>query len=114
MIHHDTPQQHITPDQIIADCVQLIPTDNEYLQHGIIQRFGSPLQPIYVDPCNVDINGVTYEQPMILPIYNGRFELIQCAVLQHGKRVEFTEGGIAKGFTYYGELKKDKPVMITH
>lgn len=114
MIHHDTPQQHITPDQIIADCVQLIPTDHEYLQHGIIQRFGSPLQPIYVDPCNVDINGVTYENPFILPIYNGRFELIQCAVLKDGKRIEFTEGGIAKGFAYYGELKKDKPVMITH
>ena len=114
MIHHDTPQQQITPDQIIADCVKLVPQDEKHLQHGIIQRFGSPLQPIYVDQCNVDINGITYEQPLILPIHNGSLELIQCAVLENGKRVEFTEGGIAKGFTYYGELKEDKPIIITH
>ena len=93
MIHHDTPQQQITPDQIIADCVKLMPQDAQYLQHGIIQRFGSPLQPIYVNQNTVEINDITYEQPLILPIYNGRLEPVHCAILEVGKRVEFTERG---------------------
>lgn len=114
MIHHDTPQQQITPDQIIADCVKLMPQDAQYLQHGIIQRFGSPLQPIYVNQNTVEINDITYEQPLILPIYNGRLEPVHCAILEVGKRVEFTEGNIAKGFAYFGSLQVDQPIIITH
>lgn len=114
MIHHDTPQQQITPDQIIADCVKLMPQDKQYLQHGIIQRFGSPLQPIYVNPHTVEINDIAYEQPFILPIYNGRLEPVHCAILEDGKRVEFTEGNMAKGFAYFGLLQVDQPIIITH
>ncbi|WOE32961.1 MULTISPECIES: DUF927 domain-containing protein [unclassified Acinetobacter] len=113
MLNHDTPQR-ITPDQIIADCVELMPQDAQYLQNSIIQRFGSPLKPICINPYTIEINGADYEQPLILPIYNGRLELIQYAVLNDGKRVEFTEGSIAKGFAYYGELQTDKPIIITH
>lgn len=113
MLNHDTPQR-ITPDQIIADCVEWMPQDAQYLQHSIIQRFGSPLQPIYINPNTLDINGVTYEQPLILPIHNGHLEPIQYAVLEDGKRVEFTEGGIAKGFASYGDLHHDKPIIVTH
>ena len=113
MLNHDTLQR-ITPGQIVADCVELMPQDAQYLQHGIIQRFGSPLMPICINPNVIEINGADYEQPLILPIYNGRLELIQYAVLNDGKRVEFTEGGIAKGFASYGDLHHDKPIIITH
>lgn len=114
MIHHDTPQQQITSDQIIADCVKLMPQDAQYLQHGIIQRFGSPLQPIYVNQNTVEINDVAYEQPLILPIYNGRLEPVHCGILEEGKHVEFTEGSIAKGFAYFGNLQADQPIIITY
>jgi hypothetical protein len=113
MLNQDTPQR-ITPDQIIADWVELMPQDAQYLQHGIIQRFGSSLKPICINQHTIEINGTDYEQPLILPIYNGRLELIQYAVLNDGKRVEFTEGCIAKGFASYGNFHHDKPIIITH
>lgn len=101
-------------DEIIADCVELMPQDEKHLCHGIIQRFGSPLQSICINPNVIEINGTDYEQPLILPIYNGHLELIQCAVLNDGQRVEFTNGSIAKGFACYGELQADKPIIITY
>lgn len=114
MINHDTPQQLLTPDQIIADCAELVPQNEKHLKHGIIQRFGSPLQPIYINPNTIEINGIDYEQPLILPIYNGRLELIQCAVLNDGKHVEFTEGSIAKGFAMYGHFDHAQPIIVTY
>src|SRR5690606_30720612 len=66
-----------------------------------------------VDDGNVDINGVTYAQPLIMPIYNGQLELVQCAVLQDGERVAVIPDGLAKGFACYGDLKKDQPIIIT-
>lgn len=104
----------IKPDSILANCTLLNPLDDTYLNHPIIERFGSPSQPIYVDQCKVDINGVTYEQPLILPIYNAQLELVQCAVLQDKQRIQVIPDGLAKGFAYYGHLHQDKPVIITH
>ena len=104
----------IKPDSILANCTILNPLDDTYLNHPIIERFGSPSQPIYVDQCNVDINGVMYEQPLILPIYNAQLELVQCAVLQDKQRIQVIPDGLAKGFAYYGHLHQDKPVIITH
>jgi putative DNA primase/helicase len=114
MFNSDSLQQQVSPDQFKADCIELNLKDEQYLQHEIVQRFGSPLQPIYVNPNTIEINGTEYNNPLILPIYNGHLEHIQCAVLNDDKRVEFTEGSIAKGFTYYGELHKDKPILITY
>ena len=68
------------PDDILAHCTQLVSFDDVYSSHALIKRFGSPEHPIYVDQTNVNINGVTYEQPLIMPIYDGQMELVQCAV----------------------------------
>ncbi|MFC2994288.1 DUF3987 domain-containing protein [Acinetobacter sichuanensis] len=104
----------IKPDSILANCTVLNPLDDTYLNHPVIERFGSPSQPIYVDQCNVDINGVMYEQPLILPIYNAQLELVQCAVLQDKQRVQVIPDGLAKGFAYYGHLHHSRPVIITY
>lgn len=104
----------IKPESILANCTLLNPSDDTYLNHPIIDRFGSPSQPIYVDQCKVDINGVTYEQPLILPIYDAQLELVQCAVLQNEQRIQVIPDGLAKGFACYGEMQKDKAVIITH
>ncbi|AXY57565.1 DUF3987 domain-containing protein [Acinetobacter chinensis] len=104
----------IKPNEIIAQCTVLSPSDNEYINHPVIQRFGSPEQPIYVDQCTVNISGTTYEQPLILPVVNGQLKQIQCAVLQDGQRVQIMPNGLAKGFAYYGQLKKVEPVIITY
>lgn len=103
-----------TPEQIISNCLKLKSEDAKHLQHGIIQRFGSPLQPIYVDESSVDINGVNYQNPLILPIYDEHLTLVQCAVLQDGQSISVIPDGLAKGFAYYGELDKDKPIIITY
>lgn len=103
-----------TPEQIISNCLKLKSEDAKHLLHGIIQRFGSPLQPIYVDESNVDINGVNYQNPLILPIYDEHLTLVQCAVLQDGQSISVIPDGLAKGFAYYGELEKDKPIIITY
>ena len=104
----------IEPATILAQCTTLNPLDGTYLNHSVIARFGSPEQPIYVDQSNVDINGVTYEQPLIMPIYNGQMELVQCAVMQDGKRVSVIPDGLAKGFARYGDFNHTKPVIITY
>ena len=104
----------IKPDTILANCTLLNPLDDAYINHPVIQRFGSPEQPIYVDQCNVDISGVTYDNPLILPIYNAQSELVQCAVLQDGERVSVIPDGLAKGFACYGDFHQDKPVIITY
>lgn len=104
----------IKPDSILAICTQLNPTDDNYLSHPIIQRFGSPSQPIYVDLCDVDINGISYDNPLILPIYDGQLELVQYALLQDEKHVQVMLNGLAKGFAKYGDFDYDKPVIITY
>ena len=102
------------PSDILAQCTVINPPDEAYLKHSVIEHFGSPEQPVYVDQSNVEINGISYEQPLILPIVNGQLELIQCAVLQDGHRVSVIPDGLAKGFTYYGDFHHDKPVIITY
>ena len=103
------------PETILAQCTAIKPLDATYLNHPIIERFGSPTQPIYVDQFNVEINnGIQYESPLILPILNGQLELVQCAVLQDGQRVSVIPDGLAKGFASYGDFHHDKPIIITH
>ena len=107
-------QDYDKPDDILTHCTQLVSFDDAYSSHALIQRFGSPEQPIYVDQTNVDINGVTYEQPLIMPVVNGQLELVQCAVLQDGKRISVMPDGLSKGFVMYGDFHHDKPVIITY
>ena len=102
------------PATILAQCTELNPLDVTYLNHSIIERFGSPEQPIYVDQSNVEISGIQYESPFILPIFNGQLELVQCAVMQDGQRVSVVPDGLAKGFASYGDFHHDKPIIITH
>mgnify|MGYP001602396699 CR=1 FL=1 len=104
----------IKPTSILANCTMLSPMDDDYINHPIIERFGNPSQSIYIDQYNVDINGVTYGQPLILPIYNAQLEPVQCAVLQDKQLVQVIPDSLAKGFAYYGELHQDKPVIITY
>ena len=104
----------IKPDTILANCTLLNPSDEQYINHPIIQRFGSPAQPIYVDQCNVDINGVSYDNPLILPIYDRQLNLVQCAVLQDSQRVSVMPDSLAKGFALYGRFDHAEPIIITH
>ncbi|WP_166170176.1 DUF3987 domain-containing protein [Acinetobacter sp. SA01] len=114
MLDYDHPKELIAPDAILAQCTQLVSFDEAYLSHPLIQRFGSPEQPIYVDDGSVDINGVTYEQPLIMPIYDGQMELVQCAVIQDVQRVAVIPDGLAKGFARYGHFDHTQPVIITY
>ncbi|WP_373684477.1 DUF927 domain-containing protein [Acinetobacter sp. YH12029] len=102
------------PTEILEHCLSLNPSDEEYSKHPIIQRFGSPSQPIYVDQCNVNFGGIEYDSPLILPVYNGQLELVQCAVLQDKQRVSVTPDGLANGFAKYGDFDPAKPVIITY
>ena len=114
MLDYDHPKELITPDDILNECTQLVSFNDAYSSHPLIQRFGSPEQPIYVDDGNVDINGVTYAQPLIMPIYDGQMELVQCAVMQDGQRVEVIPDGLARGFARYGDFDHTQPVIITY
>ena len=121
-LNHSNPEQCPSIDisaqqlskEIIQQASRLLPSDTTYSAHELIQRFGSPMQPIYVDQSNVDINGAQYQNPLIMPIYDGQLELIQCAVMQDKSPVSIIPDGLAKGFTYYGDLQKDKPVILTY
>lgn len=104
----------IKPDSILANCTVLNPSDDTYLNHPIIQRYGSPAQPIYVDQARIEIEGIEYDSPLILPILNGQLERIQCAVLQNDQRVQVMPDGLAQGFAYYGEFSHTQPVIITY
>ncbi|WP_312051160.1 DUF3987 domain-containing protein [Acinetobacter schindleri] len=114
MLDYDHPEELITPEVILAECEQLVSFNGAYSSHPLIQRFGSPEQPIYADDGNVDINGVTYAQPLIMPIYDGQMELVQCAVMQDGQRVAVIPDGLARGFARYGDFDHAKPVIITY
>jgi hypothetical protein len=104
----------IKPDTILANCTLLNPLDDAYINHPVIQHFGSPSQPIYVDQCHVDINGVSYDNPLILPIYDGQLDLVQCAILQDKQPLRVIPDGLAKGFAGYGDFDHAKPVIITY
>ena len=99
---------------ILAQCTVINPPDEAYLKHSVIERFGGPEQPIYVDQTDVDINGVIYEQRLIMPIVNGLLELVQCAVMQDGQRVSVIPDGLAKGFAKYGDFNHAQPIIITY
>lgn len=106
-------QDYDKPDDILKHCTQLVSFDDAYSSHPLIQRFGSPEQPIYVDE-SIDA------RPLIVPVYNGQLEIIQCAVMQDGEIVDLTidgenrDRGLAKGFAKYGDFHPDKPVIITY
>ena len=104
----------IKPDSILANCTVFNPSDDAYINHPIIERFGHPSQPIYVDQCNVDINGMSYDNPLILPIYDGQLNLVQCAVLQDGQRVQVMPDGLAQGFARYGHFDHAEPIIVTY
>ena len=106
-------QDLIKPEHILAQCKQLVSFDESYSSHPLIQRFGSPEQPIYADQSSDAL-------PIIMPIYNGQLEHIQSAVLIDGEMVALTidgenqDRGLAKGFAKYGDFHHDKPIIITH
>lgn len=70
-----TPPELSKPLDILAQCTELMPTDRAYIEHGIIQRFGSAEQPIHIDDSIVTINGVSYDSPIVLPITMGSLSL---------------------------------------
>ena len=102
------------PVEILSKCKLIHSTNDAVLCHPVIEFFGNPEQPIYIDENIVTVNGIRYQKPLILPLFNGELKLIQCAVIQHKKNVEVTPSLLAKGFAYYGKLEKDKPVIITY
>ena len=104
----------IKPDIILANCTLLNPLDETYLNHPIIEHFGSPLQPIYVDQAQIEIEGIEYDSPLILSIVNGQLEQIQCAVLQDSQRVSVMPDGLASGFALYGHFDHAEPIIITY
>jgi putative DNA primase/helicase len=112
-LHHDTPEL-LKPLDILAQCTELMPTDDAYIEHELIQCFGSPEQKIHVDDSIVTINGVSYDSPIVLPIYNGHLEIVQCAVMQDSKPVTVMPDGLAKGFARYGHFDHAKPVIVTY
>lgn len=103
-----------SPLEILAQATQLVSTDQAYFGQPLIQRFGSPLQPIYIDQSKVEIGGIEYDNPLILPIYDGQLELVQCAVLQVGQRVQVFPNGLAQGFALYGRFDQVEPIIITY
>lgn len=114
MLDYDHPKELITPEAILAECEQLVSFNDAYSSHPLIQRFGSPEHPIHIDTGSVDIDGVTYEQPLVMPVYDGQMELVQCAVMQDGQRVAVVPDGLAKGFASYGDFDHTQPVVITY
>lgn len=102
------------PLDILANCRKHNPQDDAYLHHPVIERFGSPEQSIHIEEITLDLNGIQYEQPLILPVVNAQLEQMQCAVLQNKQPVQVIPNGMEKGFAYYGELQKDQPVIITY
>lgn len=102
------------PEDILEKSTVLNPQDDDFVNHPIIEHFGSPSQPIYVDQCHVNINGVSYDNPLILPIYDGQLDIVQCAVLQDGQRVQVMPHGLAKGFARYGDFHHTQSVIITY
>ena len=98
---------------ILVQCAVINPPDEAYLKHSLIERFGSPKQPIYVDESSE-------AKPLIMPIYNGQLEHIQYAVMIDGEMVDLTidgenqDRGLAKGFAKYGDFDHAQPVIITY
>lgn len=111
---HKSPDVPHHASDILAECTLLNSQEDAFLRHPVIERFGNPEQPIYVDDSNVDINGVIYESPLNMPVVNGQLELVQCAVMQDGQRVSVMPDGLAKGFTRYGDFDPAQPVIITY
>ncbi|MBF7683788.1 DUF927 domain-containing protein [Acinetobacter sp. B5B] len=118
MSRHEAPTASGNPKsplEIITDAQVLKPQSNQYLTHDLIVRFGSPEQPIHVDFGEVTIGDKTYIDPLLLPIVNGSLQHIQTSILSFDKSVYiYPDGGVAKGFAYFGEMVKDQPVIITH
>lgn len=110
---HETPSLE-QPEQILALTTTRLPQDQNYLSHPLIVNFGSPEQPIYLDETNVEIDGIHFEQPLILPMYDASLSLIQCAVMQFDQPVKVMPDGMATGFAYYGELRKDQPIILAY
>ncbi len=102
----------MSPEEILRNCKCYESSDIEISNNSIVRRFGNPNQSIYIDESKVKINGIQYENPLIFPLYDKHLKTIQCAVLQDEKPVQIIPDGHSKGFAYYGDLKKDKPVII--
>lgn len=106
-------QDYDKPDDILKHCTQLVSFDDAYSSHPLIQRFGSPEQPIYIDESSE-------AKPLIMPIYNGQLEHIQSAILIDGEMVDLTidgentDRGLAKGFARYGDFDHSKFIIITY
>lgn len=114
MTTNHEPLELITPTHILNESKLLSPSDSAYFKHAVVQQYGHPDQPVYVHEYAFSLGGVDYNHPLILPIYNSDQELIQCAILEDKKPLQCFPGYKAKGFSYYGELSKDKPIIITY
>ncbi|ENV18713.1 MULTISPECIES: YfjI family protein [Acinetobacter] len=114
MTAYQEPSSLEQPKDILANCTLYHPQDGAFMRHPVMESYGHPNRSIYVDESIVDIDATKYENPMILPIYNGQLELIQCAVLQDEQKVQILPDSSARGFAYYGELKKDKPIIVCY
>lgn len=100
------------PQTILDQCTLFQPHETAYQQHNLIQHFGASQYPIYIDEKGCQIKNIRYQSPLILPVYNAKKTLVQCAVMQLDQPVQVIPDGLAKGFAYYGELQKDNPVII--
>lgn len=102
------------PITILENCTKLNPQDDYYQNHPVINRFGGSNQSIYVDQCHVEIGNINYINPLILPIYDGQLNHVQCAILQDGQQVQVIPDGLVKGFALYGRFNHAEPIIITY
>ena len=100
--------------EILAQATLFKSQDDAFVHHPIIQRFGNPKQALYIDPTNMKIEDVDYGSPLIFPLYNGSLELVQSALLQDQLPVKFAPQGNLRGFTYLGNIERNKPLIITN
>lgn len=114
MTAHPETQELTTPEIILSQSTQLMPTDKAYSKHELVQRFGSSGRPIYVDKNIVNINGIKYDNPLIMKIFDGNLKYIQCAIMQDKIQVSVFPDGLSKGFAKYGDFDYAQPVIITY
>lgn len=114
MTRNHMPFEPVIPQELINQSKLIHPMEIDELEHDLIQRFGHPSQPFHINPFTFSLNNVDYEQPLILPIYNEKLELIQCAIMDNGKPVQSFPTEEFKGFAYYGELNKNTFILVTY
>ena len=99
------------PNFILQQCVEVSTDDVRCKNLDLFQSIGNPNRKVHMYKT---AHAAQTDSTVLLPIYDEYQNLCQWMILEDGKNLQLKPDGCMNGFALYGDLNKERPIIVTY